>query len=88
MRFGHIKTSLTPSHFTEGSVPSQVGEQSHICVLVVSILPLSTIFLLYFGIITTVVFLFFISLVVNYSVYNMYTLLTYEYSVLQDTPLL
>jgi hypothetical protein len=40
------KTSLTPPHFIEMPVTSQDSERSCICVLWVSILPLSVIFLL------------------------------------------
>jgi len=42
------KTSLTPPLFTEVTVPNQESELSCICELGVSILPLSTIFLLDF----------------------------------------
>ena len=41
-------TSLTPSLFTEVSVLSQENERSYICVLGISNLPISTIFLLNF----------------------------------------
>jgi hypothetical protein len=47
-------SSLTLSLFTEVFVPSQESEKSCICVLEVSILPLSTIFLLDFGTVPTV----------------------------------
>jgi hypothetical protein len=40
------KASLSPPLFIEVSVPSQESERSCICVLHVSILPLSTIFIL------------------------------------------
>jgi hypothetical protein len=43
------KTSLTPSLITEVTVPNQESERSCICELGVSILPLSTIFLLDFA---------------------------------------
>ena len=49
-----IKTSLTPSLFTEMSIPSQASEWSYICVLRISILPVSLIFLLDFGTVPTV----------------------------------
>ena len=49
-----IKTSLTPSLFIEMSIPSQASEWSCICVLRISILPLSLIFLLDFGTVPTV----------------------------------
>ena len=39
------KTSLSSPHYTEVSVQSQENEWSYICVLMVSILPLSTLFL-------------------------------------------
>jgi hypothetical protein len=39
-------TSLTPSPFTEVPVLSQESERSCICVLVISNLPISTIFLI------------------------------------------
>jgi len=42
------KASLTPPLFIEVSVPSQESERSCICVLVVSILPLSTFFSIIF----------------------------------------
>jgi len=42
------KSSLTPSHFNEEPVRSQESGGSCICVLVVSISLLSTIFLFYF----------------------------------------
>jgi hypothetical protein len=50
----HIKllyqlTSLTPFLFIEVPVPSQESKLSYIYVLEISILPLSTIFLLEFG---------------------------------------
>ena len=55
------KTSLTLPLFTEVPVPSQESELSHICVLGVSIFPLSTIFIHELGIVLTVWhFLFFI----------------------------
>ena len=50
------KTSLTPPLFIEVSVPSQESEWSYICVLRVSILPLSTIVLLGCGTVPTAVF--------------------------------
>jgi hypothetical protein len=54
------KSSLTPPLLIEMTVPSQEIEQSCICVLGVSILFLSTIFLLHFRTVTTVwYFLFF-----------------------------
>jgi hypothetical protein len=43
------KTSLTPPHLIEMPVTSQDSEQSCICVLWVSIVPLSVIFLLGFS---------------------------------------
>ena len=48
------KTSLTLPFFTEVPAPSQESEWSCICVLGVSILPLSTIFLLDFRTVLTV----------------------------------
>jgi hypothetical protein len=48
------KTSLTPTLFIEMSVPSHESEQSCICVLGVSIMSLSGIFLLGFGTVPTV----------------------------------
>jgi hypothetical protein len=53
---------LTPQFsFPEVSVPSQENEQLCICVSGVSILPLSTILIFYFGIVPTVwYFLFFL----------------------------
>ena len=55
-------TSFTPPSFsTEVSVPRQESEQSCICVLVVSILPLYAIFIFDFRIVSTVYyFVFFI----------------------------
>jgi hypothetical protein len=50
--WGH-KTSLNPAHNIEVPVPSQESERSCICVSGVSILPLSTIFLLNFGNVST-----------------------------------
>jgi low temperature requirement protein LtrA len=47
------KTSLTLPLFIEVSVPSQVSEHLFTCVLIVSILLLSTIFLLDFGTVLT-----------------------------------
>jgi low temperature requirement protein LtrA len=47
------KTSLTPPIFIEAYVPSQVSEHLFTCVLIVSILLLSTIFLLDFGTVLT-----------------------------------
>ena len=47
-------TSLTPPLFIEVSVPSQESERSCICVLGVSILLLSMIFILDFGLVATV----------------------------------
>jgi len=47
------KTSLTPPLFIEVPVPSLEIKGSCICMLGISILPLSTIFLLHFGTITT-----------------------------------
>ena len=52
------KTSLTQPLSTEVPVLSQENEQSCICVLMVSISSLSTIFLLDFGTVPTVWFLF------------------------------
>jgi hypothetical protein len=52
------KTSLTPPLFIEVSVSSHETEQSCICVLGVSIFSLSTIFLLYVGIVPTVWYIF------------------------------
>ena len=53
--------SLTTPHFIEVPVPNQESEQSCLCVLGVSILPLSEIFPLDFGIVQTMwYFLFFI----------------------------
>ena len=48
------KTSLAPPPFIEVPVPRQECEQSCICTLWVSILPLSTILLLDFGTVPTV----------------------------------
>ena len=52
------KTSLTMPLFIEVSVPSQQSKQSCICVLGVSILPVSTICLLDFGTVPTVWYFF------------------------------
>ena len=61
------KVRLTPQLFIEVPVPSQEGQRSCICVLgvrghvfvlVVSILPLSTILIFDFGIVLTVIFFF------------------------------
>ena len=49
-------TSLTPPLFIEVSVPSNESKRSCICVLEVSILPLSKILIFDFGIIPSVVF--------------------------------
>ena len=51
-------TSLAPPLFIEVSVPSQGSERSCICELDVSILPLSSIFLLYFGNVQTELYLY------------------------------
>jgi hypothetical protein len=51
------KASLTPLLFIEVSVPSQISQRSCICVLEVSILPLSTILIFDFGIVPTVWYL-------------------------------
>jgi hypothetical protein len=48
------KTSLTPPLFIEVSVTCQESEWSCICVLVVSILPLSAILIFYYGIVPAV----------------------------------
>ena len=53
-RFKHKNTSLTPPLFIETTVPSQESERSCICLLVASILPPSTNFVLDFGNIPTV----------------------------------
>ena len=53
------KTSLTSPVFIEVSVPSQESERSCICVLVVSILSLSSILFLNFGTVPTVWHFFF-----------------------------
>jgi uncharacterized membrane protein len=50
--------SVTLPLFLEVPVPSQKTEQSCICVLSVSILPVSTIFLLNFGTVPTVWYFF------------------------------
>jgi hypothetical protein len=50
------KTSLIPSHFIEVSVPSQESEWSCICVFWVSILLRSSILVLHFEAVPTVVF--------------------------------
>jgi len=52
------KTSLAPPSFIEVPVPSQESEWSCICVLGVLILSLPTIFLLTFGTVSTVWYLF------------------------------
>jgi hypothetical protein len=55
------KTSLVPPHFIQMPVSSQDSERSCICVLVVPMMPLSTIILIDFGIVPTVwYFMFFI----------------------------
>ena len=60
------KTGLTPPLFIKVSVPIQESERSCICVLGESVLPLSTIFLLDFGNISTVWdFLFVFHLIVR-----------------------
>ena len=51
-------TSLTPPLFIEVLVPRQESERSCICVLVISIFPLCTILIFYFGIVVTACFLF------------------------------
>jgi len=48
------KTILTPSLYIEVPVPSQESELSCICVVGVSLLPLSMIYLLDFGTVPTV----------------------------------
>ena len=60
-KFFYFILSLTTPHFIELPVPNQESEQSCLCVLGVSILPLSEIFPLDFGIVQTMwYFLFFI----------------------------
>jgi hypothetical protein len=56
------KTSLTPPLFIEVLVPSQESEQSCICVLRVSILHLSTIFIGFYNCSDSLAFKFFILL--------------------------
>ena len=59
-------TSLTALRFIEKPVSSQESERSRICVLVVAILPLSTILLLKFGTVPTAwYFLFFHFIMIN-----------------------
>ena len=48
------KATLTPPLFIEVPVPNDESERSGICVLGISILPLSTIFILDFGNVPTV----------------------------------
>jgi len=55
------KTSLTPPPFIEVSVPRE-SERSCICVLGVSILPLSTILIFGFGIVPTLRYFWFFTL--------------------------
>jgi hypothetical protein len=50
------KTSLTPTILIEVSIPRQESEWSCICVIVVSVLPLSGILIFYFGIVPTVLY--------------------------------
>jgi hypothetical protein len=52
------KASLTPPLFIEMPVPSQESERSCNCLLGVSVVPLSTIFLLEFGTVPTVWYFF------------------------------
>jgi len=52
----HKTNSLTMTLFSEVPVPSQECERSCICVLGISIMPLSTIFLLDFGTVPTVLY--------------------------------
>jgi hypothetical protein len=47
--FGPLKTAFTPPYFIERYIPRQGNERSCICMLEVSILHISTIFLLDFG---------------------------------------
>ena len=51
-------TSLTLPLFIEVPIPRQESDRSCICVLVISIFPLSTILIFYFGIVVTACFLF------------------------------
>jgi hypothetical protein len=50
------KTSLSPPLFIEVPVQSQESKQLCICVFGISILPLSTILIFYFGIVPIVIF--------------------------------
>ena len=53
------KISINPPLFIEVPVPSQESEWPCICVLEESIVTVSVVFLLHFGIVTTVWFIFF-----------------------------
>ena len=65
------KTSLTLPHFIEVPVPSQESEQSYICVLGVSIFPLSTILIFDFGIVPKVWYFMFFTLLLRIALYPM-----------------
>ena len=76
--------SLTPLLFIEVPVPSKKSERSCICVLEVSIMPFSTIFLFDFGIVQTMCyFLFFISLFSNIILSFLFDFLFVDITVLE-----
>ena len=64
------RTSLAPPPFIKVPVPSRESKWSCICVLRVSILPLSMIFLLNFGTVPIVCCFFNISFLQDYTIYG------------------
>jgi len=67
-------TSLELQRFIEVSVPSQENEWSSICVLEISILPLSTILIFHFLIVPVVWYFFVFKFITTYVLSNPYFL--------------